>query len=145
MPETYNVYIDSNDASILTTGNVANEYYINWASIMPDGSYNVSFSFMCQSDDDILNTELGTVFCNLGGTNQFKANGSATTAIGFLSIVNIALASSYFYADRTTNPKVYLKQRPNENALVVRICDGFNTNNELGTVQYNMILHFEKL
>ena len=145
MPETYNVYIDSNDASEATDGNIANQYYINWASIMPDGSYNVSFSFMCQSDDGILNTELGTVFCNLGGTNQFKANGSATTVIGFLSIVNIALASSYLYADITTNPKVYLKQRPNENALIVRICDGLNPIDTLATVQYTLILHFEKL
>ena len=145
MPETYNVYIDSNDASVDTTGNVANEYYVNWASILPDGSYNVSFSFISRSDDIYNGAEVANVLCNLGGSNQFKANGSATTVIGFLSIVNVAVDNSYLYAELTTNPKVYLKQRPNENSLVVRICDGMNTDLTIETIQYSMILHFEKL
>ena len=143
--ETYNVYIDSNDASLDTEGNVANEYYINWASILPDGSYNVSFSFISRSDDIYIGVDIPNVFCNLGGRNQFKANGSAINVLGFLSTVNIAIDNSYLYAELTANPKVYLKQRPNENTLTVRICDGMNTDLTIPTVQYSMVLHFEKL
>ena len=143
--ETYNVYIDSNDASLDTEGNVANEYYINWASILPDGSYNVSFSFISRSDDIYIGVDIPNVFCNLGGRNQFKANGSAINVLGFLSTVNIAIDNSYLYAELTANPKVYLKQRPNENTLTVRICDGMNTDLTIPTIQYSMVLHFEKL
>ena len=143
--ETYNVYIDSNDASLDTEGNVANEYYINWASILPDGSYNVSFSFISRSDDIYIGVDIPNVFCNLGGRNQFKANGSAINVLGFLSTVNIAINNSYLYAELTANPKVYLKQRPNENTLTVRICDGMNTDLTIPTIQYSMVLHFEKL
>ena len=75
--ESYNVYVDSNSASVSTVGNIANKYYINWASIIPEGSYNVSFSFISQSDDIYTGLEIGTVFCNLGGNNQFKANSSS--------------------------------------------------------------------
>ena len=143
--ESYNVYIDSNQASLATDGNIANEYYINWASIMPEGSYKVSFSFVSQSDDIYDGAEIVSVFCNLGGNNQFKAGSSSTTVIGFLSIINIAVASSYLYAELTTNPHVYLKQRPNENELTVRICDGLDTITSIYSLHYCMILHFERI
>ena len=84
--ETYNVYIDSNDASIDSDFNANNEYYINWASIMPDGSYNVSFSFISRSDDIYIGVDIPNVFCNLGGRNQFKANGSAINVLVFYQL-----------------------------------------------------------
>ncbi len=143
--ESYNVYIDSNQASFATAGNIANEYYINWASIMPEGSYNVSFSYISQSDDIYGGLEIGTVFCNLGGNNQFKAGSSSTGVIGFLSIINIGTSNCYLYCESTANPKVYLKQRPNENELIVRICDGLDTTDDIETPHYCMILHFERI
>jgi hypothetical protein len=143
--ETYNVYIDSYQASIGNAGSVNNEYYVNWASIMPDGSYNVSFSFISQSDDIYIGAEIATVLCNLGGNNQFKANGSVTNVLGFLSTVNIAIDNSYLYAEITANPKVYLKQRPNVNSLIVSVCNGLDTTDSVNIVHYTMVLHFEKL
>ena len=82
---------------------------------MPDGSYNVSFSFISRSDEVYNGADIANVFCNLGGSNQFKDNGSAINVLGFLSVVNISVDNSYLYAEITANPKVYLKQRPNVN------------------------------
>ena len=87
--ESYNVYIDSNSASVSTFGSSQRQYTVNWASIMPEGSYNVSFSFVSQSDDIYLGAEIASVFCNLGGKNQFKAGAFTSSAIGFLSITSI--------------------------------------------------------
>ena len=143
--ETYNVYIDSYQASVGNANSIDNVYNVNWASIMPDGSYNVSFSFISQSDATYTGAEIASVFCNLGGTNQFKANGSAINVLGFLSTVNIATNNSYLYAEITSNPKVYLKQRPNVNSLMVSICNGLDTTDSVNIVHYTMVLHFEKL
>ena len=136
------MYIDSNSASVSTVGNIANQYYINWASIIPEGSYNVSFSFVSQSDNIYDGVEIISVFCNLGGNNQFKANSSSTSVMGFLSIISIGTCNCYLYSELTTNPKVYLQQRPNDNELIVRICDGLDTSTNIQVDHYCMILHF---
>ena len=143
--ESYNVYIDSNSASVSTFGSSTRQYTVNWASIMPEGSYNVSFSFVSQSDDIYLGAEIASVFCNLGGNNQFKAGAFTSSAIGFLSITSIGTSNCYLYSELTTNPKVYLQQRPNDNELIIQICDGLDTSTEIPVTHYCMILHFERI
>ena len=143
--ESYNVYIDSNSASVSTVGNIANKYYINWASIIPEGSYNVSFSFVSQSDNIYDGVEIVSLFCNLGGNNQFKANSSSTSVMGFLSIISIGTSNCYLYSELTTNPKVYLQQRPNDNDLIIQLFDGLDTSTNIQADRYCMILHFEKI
>ena len=143
--ESYNVYIDSNQASLATVGNIANQYYINWASIIPEGSYNVSFSFVSQSDNIYDGVEIVSVFCNLGGNNQFKANSSSTSVMGFLSIISIGTSNCYLYSELTTNPKVYLQQRPNDNDLIIQLFDGLDTSTNIQADRYCMILHFERI
>ena len=59
--------------------------------------------------------------------------------------MNIGTSNCYLYSELTTNPKVYLKQRPNENELTVRICDGLDTSDDIETPHYCMILHFESI
>ena len=112
---------------------------------MPECSYNVSFSYVSQSDDIYLGAEIASVFCNLGGNNQFKAGAFTSSAIGFLSITSIGTSNCYLYSELTTNPKVYLQQRPCQNDLIIQLFDGLDTSTEIPIVHYCMILHFERI
>ncbi len=143
--ETYNVYIDSNQASIQNTNNISNQYQVNWASIMPEGSYNLTFSFLSTSSSTVNGTQIASVFCNLGGNNQYKGGGLSVQAIGFLAPFYLTTTSAYWYSDTNTNPPIYLQQRPNQQQLIISVCSGLDTTANINIVEYCMVLHFERI
>ena len=54
-------------------------------------------------------------------------------------------SNCYLYSELTTNPKVYLQQRPCQNDLIIQLFDGLDTSTEIPIVHYCMILHFERI
>lgn len=152
MGKCYNFSFDS---AFFTGGGNNNKrtYATNWTSVLPENkAFKVSFSYM--SETAVLPDAI--VMCiktNLGQSNSF-ANVSPSTSLdtinflGFLKIQPLAgTTNAYYYADFTTNPPIYLKQRPSSSLLEVEIHEGLTNTNYTTPVpsDYVITLHFEEV
>ena len=152
MGRIYNVAIDSN-YQYINSGNLANySYYINWSSIMPEGSYKMTWSFMTSSQANFDNAQNGGLALNIGASNYYSTkqlnSAQSTTFVGLLGTNDIA-PIHYLYADQDTNPPIFLLNRPNENVLTVTICNGINPQSLYNVPalvgEYMLILSFESV
>ena len=120
--------------------------------MMPEGSYKMTWSFMSSSQANFDNAQLGGLALNIGASNYYSTKqlntALSTTFIGFFKTNDIT-PIHYLYADQTTNPPIYLQNRPNENVLTVTICNGVNANSLFNVPaivgEYMLILSFEKV
>jgi hypothetical protein len=164
MGKCYNFMFDSTFHT--TAGgagtNKTRKYATNWQSVLPENkSFKVSFTFMSESDTAsvITFTHIPVLRCNLGQTDT-NANLSlsatsfnTTNALGFLKLVllpsnNVAAAvdEGYLLAEHTTNPPIYLKQRPTSSHIEVEIHNGLTNTNYGDTIpDYIFTLHFEEV
>lgn len=151
MGKCYNIAIDSNYPYINSGNLTSQSYYINWAGVMPQGSYKMTWSFMCSSLATYTNAQLAGLALNIGGNDYFSTKqisyANTTSFCGFLPTQDIGIIH-YFLTNQQTNPPIYLKSRPNENILQVNICNGVDTNSLYSTPQptgeYLLILSFEE-
>ena len=152
MGRIYNIALDSNYPYI-NSGNLASySYYVNWASIMPEGSYKMTWSFISSSLAAFDEAQNAGIALNIGATNYYSTkqlNGvNSTSFCGFLGTNDIG-PIHYLYADQDTNPPIFLLNRPNENVLTFNICNGVNTGSLFATPvitgEYILILSFEEV
>ena len=149
MGKIYNIILES---TVGTGGfNHTKSYYIDWGRL-PDGPYKITFAFRA-SESNHLNITVANIFVDLGqgmntviAQNQSALSSYRSNYLGFLFVTGTGNAHMLF-CETTTNPPLYIDQKPNNNNVLVEI----NTNTapfdtdfggEVGN--YTLILSFEK-
>lgn len=125
MSEIYQLILNSKDAITGSTTSNA-KYYVDWASFLPEGKYNVSFTYTSASNTlntskypvISINSLYGSVF-----TSSLNAGAPSSLQIGYLKQNMITTTTMTFQADLATNPPLYLKSRPLNNNFNVCIFD----------------------
>jgi len=162
MPQSFNVVINSNFCTTETAGNATNDknYYIDWTSILPQGEYQLSFSFIAEGNQL---TTLPTVpliyidFLTQGKIDAVQPSYQATSS-NFLGMVypivfHNATNYNYFRADIQSNNPIYLSNRPYTNNFRVQILTNDNppvpyvdqTAAPVSIAPYVLNLHFKLL
>ncbi len=151
MGRIYNIALDSNFNYNTGTSMSNYAYYINWESVMPQGSYLMKWSFqsiaiVAFDDDPSIGLSLP-----LGGNGYFSSKNLTSSGssqfVGFLSTKDIG-TGHYLFCDQKTNPPIYLQQRPNQNEFTVAICNGIDANSLYVSpipVSYVLIMSFESV
>ena len=150
MGRIYNVTLD---AFFPTSGssNAALSYNVNWDSIMPQGAYKMTWSYMSDANSAITDAYVMGLALPLGGNDSFCVKGNytgSTTFIGFTELKEFGTTSYYMFANQNTNPPLYLQQRPNQNTILVQHCNGVDTNSTFSNpipVAYVLTLCFEAI
>ena len=132
---TYNVIVNSNFCTTETAGNDVNDksYYIDWTSVLPQGEYELSFSFI--SEGNIINTFPSLPLINidfLGQANieavQPSYQGTSSQILGCLYPTQFHQATDYvfFRAEKYSNAPVFLVNRPYNSNFRVQILNNAN-------------------
>ena len=150
MGKIYNIILEST----VGTGiyNHTKTFYIDWGRL-PQGEYKITFAFN-SSEVITVNATVPNIFIDLGqGFNTFIAQNSIASSsyrssyLGFLLATGTGDGNS-FYCDATTNPPVYIDNRPTNNNFLVEIRRNtapFEENyNDPEIGQYTLILSFHK-
>ena len=142
--KSYNLVLQSSVSAFDTSNET---FYFDWGQI-PEGKYSVQFTFISQIVA-LTSNYTANIFLKLGQQSNTFIVPAATTAspqlrgnfLGSLSSMNLHGAQRLF-ADLTTNPPIYLNNRPTTNTLFVEIHPNtlpFQTNYpDMG--QYTMML-----
>lgn len=125
-------------------------YYFDW-SIMPEGKYEMMFSFISDSNQLSLNSQY-SLYCNaINPINVYNASGTiGSRTIPFLGNATphpinngVGLANNIFTTNLTDNPPI-ICCRPNNNVFTIAINDGL-----AGTLiefsDYVLTLYFKKI
>lgn len=162
MNQSFNVVVNSNLCTPETAGNANTNknYYIDWSAILPQGEFELTFSFMSEVNviTTFLNLPLIYVdFLSQADINICQASFQATNSnlLGLVFPTNIDPNTHYAYlrADKNFNQPIYLVNRPYSNNFNVRILNNSNpgtswlddsaTPQDLG--QYVIVFHFKLL
>ena len=130
----YNFCLNSNFGG--ATPATSSTFFIDW-SIMPEGEYKVSFTFTSSiTGTDLGNTTNAVIYLDLGQASTSiieasTANAFNTYRSGFLGCLRQTSYATgtttptdyitFLYADTTTNPPVYILNRPNNSNISVDI------------------------
>ena len=146
--EIYN-YILHSDIGVGTS--VANEYFfVDW-SRLPESRYKLTFSFtsstltIATTFDAIL--YISELVCSNNITCMPPSGSSAYNA-GFIGILRNYTATTYLETNTMDNPPSYLRSRPRDNQINVRIHQNLSTTGTDYTplpARYTLILSFEQL
>lgn len=147
MGKCYNVVLDSTLAysggATLATLN----YFVNWAAIMPNKPYKVTFSFV-SAVALLTGTVVMGIKANLGTNMVFAPEDGATPSSLYLGTAHSSdmAALHYMNASFQDNPPLYINERPNQNLLTILLTNG--ATNLLYTTpnpaEYVLILNFEE-
>jgi hypothetical protein len=145
----YNVILDSVYPYIAGATPSSNQYYVNWAGIMPDKAYKVSFSF----NSAYTTISQGIMCClnvNLGCNDTFAYNNNLTTSniLGVIPQLYESNTVRRFVCDITSNPPIYISCRPTVNQITVLFQNGTDNNsvfNSPAMTNYILILSFEEM
>jgi hypothetical protein len=133
MGKCYTLSFDS-DAASSGLDNNALEYNVDWSFLPLGKKFKVTFSYMSLASATISGlANVMTLHLNLGQSNNFYCNGinglQSSQYVGTLKItLGVGAAYAYYFADVTSNPPIYLEQRPAQNELTVQLCDGLSLN-----------------
>jgi len=147
--ESHNIVLDSRYAYATIGGNWIKQYYFDW-SVIPDGKYELSFSFISVPQNNIGDTY--SLFSNMiSPQNVYQASsaiGARTIAyLGSLKYDAFNATTSninYVYADQQTNPPV-ICNRPMTNIFTISIFDGLAVDYNITIPDYILTLHFKPL
>lgn len=131
------------------------EFFVNWSNFFPEDEsyceYNLSFSYISQSANTIVDTDLYSLEVDLGTNLQIlgtsnsnqNANAGTETTIGYVrpdyNHNNFRMRSDY-----SDNPPVLIKGRPSNNNVKITLRDLTGTISQKNP-QFLCILRFEKL
>jgi len=134
--KSYNIVVNSNFCTTETAGNANSDksYYIDWTSIMPQGEYELSFSFISEATDTINvygNIALLYVdFLSQGNINavqpKFQATASQFLGMLFPTILHQATDSATLRSEQQSNNPIFLINRPFNNNFRVQILNNAN-------------------
>ena len=136
MSKSYTVLLNSQACNLQTVGNTydAKGYTIDWSAIMPQGEYNLTFSFMAEVNDVSTGpNNIPLIFATfMPSSNNYQVHQGVTAhssrVLGFLKPYNTT-TTSYYSADVNTNPSIYLKSRPYLNDFAINIMDNLEPAN----------------
>ena len=122
---TYNVIVNS--ASGTGAVNSQKKYNFDW-SVLPEGKYEVRFSYISEINNcnglrmALLNVELG---CSKVFTTGATIAAQTSNFLGNLVPLTIEVApvDAIFRTDTTTNPPVFLDNRPFNQQFEVKVLD----------------------
>ena len=147
---SFSVVVDSVDA--YSGANVYDKKYaIDW-SFLPEGEYDLTFSFVSSPATAVASDVKGIAIEGLGTQAQVYLAGSGTdtkssTLIGLLNRVNFNDGTArQRFQQPSFNPPVVLRQRPSNNIFSVKM---INTTGGTGATSgmggsYILMLHFNK-
>ncbi|MEY3752044.1 MAG: hypothetical protein RLZZ354_586 [Pseudomonadota bacterium] len=161
--KSYNIVVNSNFCTTATAGNANSDkdYYIDWTSIMPQGEYELTFSFLSKAADAI--TTLGNLpliyvdFLSQGNIDApkpgFQATASQFLGMVFPIVIHQPTDSSVLRAEQSSNNPIFLVNRPYNNKFRVQVVNGANppvawvddSAIPVGLPSYIMNLHFRLL
>ena len=158
MSKSYTVLLNPQACNLQTVGNSNDNkgYTVDWSAIMPEGEYNLTFSFMAEVNDVSEGPfNIPLIFATfIPSSTNYQVHQGVTAhssrVLGFLKPYNTT-ATSYYSADVNTNPSIYLKSRPMLNDFVINILDNSepainfldNAVLPLSMNSYILILRFE--
>lgn len=146
---SFSVVVDSNDA---ISGDIYNrKYAIDW-SFMPEGEYDLTYSFQSSPIPAQTTDVKGISLDGLGTQLQVYLAGQTTSAkscnlIGLLNRVNFNDGNydRQSFNEPNYNPPVVLKQRPSNNFFNARLINNTSGTASVGfSGSYILILHFNK-
>ena len=150
--ESFNVVMDSRTFYSAGAGGNSRQYYFDW-SVIPDGKYELSFSFI--SDMNTIDPNIQhTIFSNMiSPQNVFQAGSRiGANTIAYLGVlkpvaVNVALdvgANNVFQANPPDNPPV-ICNRPMTNIFTIGIYNGLSGALTGFDFDYVLTLYFKPL
>lgn len=135
MVKSYNVVVNSNFCTTGTAGNANSDknYYIDWSAILPQGEYELSFSFISETNIVTSLATLPNIYVDFLSQANIDAPqpGFQATASQFLgNVFPINLDpnahNTYFRADVNFNAPIFLVNRPFNNEFRVQIVTNDN-------------------
>jgi hypothetical protein len=146
--EIYNYVLYSK----IGTGTTSNKsYFINWGN-MPDSRYKLTFTCACQELTISNTSQQPSVFINeLGVSNNILCappTSSGSYNSGFIGTLSTLIHNGdQQLTTINANPPSFLRSKPRENIITVRIRENTETINTDYDVMdnYTMILSFEQL
>jgi hypothetical protein len=156
--ERYNVILSSQNCTSATSSNDNNDksYSVDWTAIMPEGEYLVSFTYQgCVNTITTFQT-LPLVWCDFGVSqnnvySQASSFAQRSINIGclFPTLHDEGLNYSYLRSNLTSNPPIYLQERPSIQELRVQILSPLKVlwvdDASIYPGRYVLCLHFELL
>ena len=146
--EIYNFILHS-DIGVGTS--VANEYFfVNW-NILPESRYKLTFAFTSSTLTIATAFDAILYISELGCSNNITCmppSGSMAYNAGFIGIIRNYTATTYLETNTIDNPPSYLRSRPRDNQINVRIHQNLSTTGTDYTplpTRYTLILSFEQL
>ena len=163
MNQSYNVVVNSNLCTPETAGNTNTNknFYIDWSAILPQGEFELTFSFI--SEVNVISAFLSLPLIYVDFLSQanvdvcqasYQATSSTLLGLVFPTNIDPNTHHSYLRADKNFNPPIFLANRPYSNNFNISILNNANpgvlwvddtapTAEDLGP--YVMILHFKLL
>jgi len=126
------------------------QYYFNW-SALPEGEFNMSFTFYTNHSTLVAGNEMLLVQAKDLGVvvPSYTAGNTSTSAInnGFLGVVSpwASGTNNYIYAQYLSNCPLYIPHRPTNNIFTINLFLPDGTTSSANTVNYVMTLVFEPL
>jgi len=134
--KSYNIVVNSNFCTSATAGNLNSDkdYYIDWTSVLPQGEYELTFSFISEATDTINvlnNIPLVYIdFLSQANIDAVQPGFQATTSqfLGMLypTLIHPASDSSFLRAEQSSNNPIFLVNRPYSNKFRVQILNNAN-------------------
>lgn len=162
MNQSFNVVVNSNLSTPDTAGNANTNknYYIDWSSILPQGEYELTFSFMSEVVNITTFLNLPMIYVDFlaqAHINSCQASYQATSSnllgFAFPTVFDQTTHFAYLRADKNCNQPIFLVNRPYSNNFNIRILNNSNpatswlddsaTPQDLGA--YVIIFHFRLL
>lgn len=162
--KSYNIVLNSNFCTTASAGNANSDkdYYIDWTAVMPQGEYELTFSFLSKAADAI--TILGNLpliyvdFLSQANINApqpgFQATASQFLGMVFPLITHQATDSSVLRAEQSSNNPIFLVNRPYNKMFRVQVLNEANPPvpwtddtaiTPVGLPSYVLNLHFRLL
>lgn len=136
MPKSYNIVVNSNFCTTATSGNFNSDknYYIDWSAIMPQGEYELTFSFISEAAD-VLNVYNNIALVYVDFLSQgnidavqpgFQATASQFLGMLFPTILHQATDSATLRSEQHSNNPIFLANRPWNKEFRVQILNNAN-------------------
>jgi len=130
---------------------VANEtFFIDW-NILPESRYKLTFSFTSSTLTIATTFDAILYIPELGCRNNITcmpATGSMAYNAGYIGILRNYSATTYLETNITDNPPSYLRSRPSDKIINVKMIQNLSTTETAYTplpARYTLVLSFEQL
>lgn len=154
-PYLFNIVLNSLQVSAASSGNTNDcTYEFNFTNI-PQGKYEMSFSYKGGNNPDFAGTDIPQLFLSIGAVastyQASNANGSViSTYIGGLHAETHSAADVNFFANEQDNCSIYFENFPTSGPIRVQVFRSnfttpFTTTAGSNLAPYVMVLHFRQI